>query len=749
MSIELTATAIAASEQVNIKPQLVLSIDGVPTIYGSDLITKILEIGDPEFDIGPALNIGDRISVGDQEQLMSMGSGTTTRISQQINQDRIIGDSISTMSINLIDKNNEITNLISPGNVITELLGTRCTVSLGFENTSYPDDFVIVFRGNLETIDSGAGSVTFKLNHPDDKKRSLLFKKAENTLNGAMTTGSTVITLDDASAFLTTVTGPSGGTDADFTTYVRIDDEIIKYTTSTATQLQTITRGQFGTANAAHDDGAQVSSFYRLYGNVIEMALKMMASGKEGPFEEDVAVESFVRISASETVANSIFFQNVDVEKKYNLQVGDYITTTGDANGANNVSLKAITGIAATSLGSYIVVSGVTFVESTTSAAVIDFRSQYDVWPDGAGLKMHNDEIDIDEHISVYSQFYSSAQMDFYVDDSITDCKEFIAKQLYIPIGAFGVPRKSRASVGVHFPPLPTSTVKVINSVNVKDPHTIKIKRSLNKNFNNATLYKFDRQALETDKFDKIVGTLDATSQTRFGDDVNEKSLVIESLGLRSSLGGESLASTATSRRLNKYKYGAEELTIKVNFKTGFSIEIGDIVNLDLSSLKISDIVSGTRDGAPRLFEVTNRSLDIKSGDVSLTIVDTNFDKSARYALISPSSFIKSGTSTTQFIIEQSFNSSYGTNEYKKWENFIGTGVVVRSTDFATSDTSTIQSISGNIITLSSALSFTPSAGYIMEMDVYDTQVNNSILVYGFMTDNATFTDGKVQYQMI
>jgi hypothetical protein len=36
-----------------------------------------------------------------------------------------------------------------------------------------------------------------------------------------------------------------------------------------------------------------------------------------------------------------------------------------------------------------------------------------------------------------------------------------------------------------------------------------------------------------------------------------------------------------------------------------------------------------------------------------------------------------------------------------------------------------------------------------MEMDLYDSQTESVKAVYGSMNDNATFSDGKPQYQMI
>jgi hypothetical protein len=218
---------------------------------------------------------------------------------------------------------------------------------------------------------------------------------------------------------------------------------------------------------------------------------------------------------------------------------------------------------------------------------------------------------------------------------------------------------------------------------------------------------------------------------------------------MRTSLNGENLADTATGRRLKKYRFAAEFLKdVGVLFADSFSLDIGDIVSFDLGPLKISDIQTGDRFGEPRLFECTNKSLDIKTGDVRLELTDTNFDKDARYGLISPSSNIKSGTDGLTFLIEETGNSEFGKNEFKKWEDFIGAAIEVRSPDFTVRGFSTLKSIAGNTISMDTDLGFTPLAGYIMLFDEYDKQPDTVTVIYGFMND-AAFADGKPQYFML
>ena len=64
-------------------------------------------------------------------------------------------------------------------------------------------------------------------------------------------------------------------------------------------------------------------------------------------------------------------------------------------------------------------------------------------------------------------------------------------------------------------------------------------------------------------------------------------------------------------------------------------------------SLKIADMKNGTRSFEPRLMEVVNKRLDLKTGQVELDLLDTNFKESGRYGVIAPSGVISSATSSS------------------------------------------------------------------------------------------------------
>jgi hypothetical protein len=273
------------------------------------------------------------------------------------------------------------------------------------------------------------------------------------------------------------------------------------------------------------------------------------------------------------------------------------------------------------------------------------------------------------------------------------------------------------------------------------------LRRGLAKNFYNTIVYKFDDLALD-DKFVSGVISTDATSRTRIP--VGTRALTIESKGLRSSLNGVARATSFATRRLNRYKFAAEYIEqINVLYGDSFNIEIGDVVLLDNADMYISNTATGVRSGGTNYYEVVNKSLDIKTGNVKLSIVNTNYSNATRGSLISPSSTIISGASTTQFTITQTGNSVFGSNEGGKWSRYTLPAVKVVSSDYTTrNDNSIITAVSGNIITVSPALSFTPQAGDILLFDTYNNCTDMQHAVYGFMGDG-TFDDGTSDYTQI
>jgi hypothetical protein len=831
LTVSLTDKTRWAAQAAQKAPSVVLEIEGVSTFYGNVIIEKYALIGD-EITIGdPETNpdsvyIGGLNEIADQDDAVSIDD-TTTSIRQMLQIDLGQGGSISTMSVALLDGQGKITRLITPGQIIDDILQARCKVHLGFTGTAFPDDYVTIFRGVVTDVVGDAGKIVITINHPDDRKKGSIFKKAQTTTPLAVTASQTVIPVDSLDNILVGVTGPDGATvDDSFDGALKVEDELIKYTalldtqsftatlsiaspcvatatghplsngvpvllsttgvlptgllantvyyvinkaantfqlsatpggsaintsgsqagTHTVTNYRSVmncTRGYLDTTAASHDANADIETFGRLLGNPVELALKLMASTGDGSkYLSNLACTSFVDVDG-DAVANSVFFKLVNIIEKYNVQIGDYVTITGASNGANNVTAKQIDDIVETETGTYLVLSGVTLVSELATSAVISFRSQWDTLPDG--LALINDEIDIDEHMRLRDLFLSDIQFDIYLKDTIDDTRKFIEQELYSPIAAFSIPRKSRCSMGYHVGPIPGRTLKTFDASNIKKPSGVKLTRSTNRQFYNEIVYRYDEQPTE-DKYLSGIITISEDSKAQIHG--YNKTLTITSKGLRSTENGAHIALLQSNARLKRYQYAAEVLSFGTLFGDGFDVEIGDIIWCDLTGLGISDIKTATKGMAGRYFFVQNKTLNFKTGDVMLECIDTHFDATGRYGLMSPSSIVASGDDSEHFTIASSYSAKFGGAEHKKWADLIGATIRLRTADFVTLGECTLLEARSNDIVVS-ALAFTPSAGMVMELVEYNDQELESAQNTYVAMKNAAFDDGKEQFILI
>lgn len=677
MSFTPTERALLESQRETVTPQIVLRVEGLSTVFGAVEILRLIKVGDDGLLIGDDWQIGGLTAIEDQEDAIKL-EGSSSKIQQQIEPDKGSVSSVSSVQVSLIDFNNVVTGVISPGVVLSDILGRKADLLMGFQNTAFPDDYIPVFSGIIDDVESFAGEVRLNIAHPEQKKRQSIFQKIDTTLAAP-------IDADDSTLVLSSVTGIGGplagvnGLDPDLTHYVRIGDEVIQFSAVSGVTLTGCTRGAFDTTASAHAAGDGVSTFFSLEGNAIGLALKLMLSGKNGPWVEDLGVESFLAVDGEGDGENAIFFRGLDIEQEYGVSVGDFATVTGAANGANNVTLTPIVAVERVDGGSYIVLDDtVTLVRETDSAAVIALRSQFDSL--GYGLAMDPDEVDVAEHIYWRDLVLADLDLKLFLKDTING-KSFLDSEIYAPIGAFSIPRKGRCSMGYHLGPVPRDELQILDASNVKRPGKIKLRRSINKNFYNTIVFSADEDVLE-DKF--LAGFIyqDADSTGRIP--VGVRALKLQSRGMRTDLDAANQTRRIADRMLNRYRFGAEYVQgLEIFFKTGWALEPGDLVLFDPSELQVSNTLDGTRVKPVKPWEVVNKTLDLKTGAVTIDIIDTNYDMSERYGVISPSSLTDSGCTTTSLKLQDSFGDFFPNNEGRKWEQYVGLPVRVHSQDYA------------------------------------------------------------------
>lgn len=751
MAFDITRNALEASRAQSKTINIVLKIDGIDTLFGSIPIKKFVRIGDPDIVIDdPELNpnafyIGGFTLIQGQEPVISYDGGTTTKIQQQLQIDKGRSSGVSNFTVRLVDKNQKITELVSPDQSVSpafDVLGRRARIYLGFDDTAWPEDYIIIFRGVVTRISPGAGHVDIAINGPENNQRSAKYIQASTELLASINNSQTTINVASTADFLQKINDPATGTPTpNFRTYIRIEDEIIEYQTKTATQFQGCTRGQLGTVAVSHNADSEVLSQYRLTGHPLIISLQMMMSGWQGPFAQDISIFQF-RAENNQIISNEI-----DWLREYNIQIGDRISVTGAINGANNFTNREVTSIAIDDENiTTITVSGASLVDEDESTAVFSLRSKFDVFPDG--FRMAGDEVDVAQHDFIRGTFIPAYNYDIWLKEGIEDGREFIEEKIYSPIACFGIPRKAQASVGYHIGPIPGQSIKTLDATNVKNPKSLKINRSTERYFFNEIVYRFDEDRLE----DRFLGGTVFVSQDSKNQIVNRAStLIVDAVGLRSAESALNIAQLSARRRLDRYQFGSEYIDVQTQFGVGFNMEIGDIVVFNGEALQISDIQQGNRSFATRLMEVQQKTLDLKTGDIRLSLVDTNFNGQSRYCLISPSSIIQGGISTSRFIIRSSFGSRFGINEFQKYESFTRPWVRIKNPTGTFSEVRQVANFSGNIVQLLEPLTQVPQAGWIFEFADYSDVEREINLVFGFISDNAgvDFPDDEPTYVLL
>jgi len=751
--IRLSNVVVNKLKETSIEPIIVFEIDGVETLYSSALLKKVARYGDENLFYGDTPFVyGGLVPLLNQENLIAL-EGTTTSIKQSLSPDKARGTGITSMSIALVDKNGKATRLATGSE--GELLFRRCKVWVGFgESSSFREDFILVFRGVIESIKTEQAKVKFMLSSPDQKRKSLLIPKGDTELNGAITNSQTTITLDSTENFFIVPDHPAySPKDESLKSYVKIEDEIIQYSGISGNQLTGCVRGQLGTVAVVHDDDAQAETFFLLEGNAMELALKVMLSSKDQDSYAELDATS-VNTSPNGIINNSFYFGGIDVEREYNIRSGDFVKTSGfDSAGNNFSSWREILVVQVFDTGTVIIVDQ-TLTTEASSIGSVEFLSRFNTLG-SLGLSMFPDEVDIEKHEFLRGNFLFNFDYRFFLKDEIENGKEWIEAELYRPASCYSLPADrpglSRLSVGMHIAPLPNESIVTLSQNNIVRPDSIAVTRSVNKNYYNSILTKYNDTPLEDEFFRKIFVLSGTQALPAFK---GNKTLILESKGLRDDLSGDTLALASNTRLLKRYQSAAEYIeSLEIKFSAGVQVNVGDIIILNPEGLNISNPASNDRFRKSGLWEVVNKSIDLK-GKASVDLVNTAFNIDARYGLWSQASRVRTVLSQSSFVIEptSAFPKFGAANEWRKWNQITGLGVKLRVSDWSDEFEVKLQSVSFNTLTLSEPCPFPILPGMILELCSYSFSgiTTEQKLIYAHWTDDDNnFADGGLPYVWI
>jgi hypothetical protein len=716
-------------------PSYVLTIAGYPIILGTCEAFTYIRYGDKGIKYGKGWIYGGTRPIANQRALIELGASTSSIM--QTHEQEQGRASIAALTLSIVDENGDITRLVSPGIIIDDALGADVEFFGGFQEGSFPEDYVKLFRGYIQGITIEAGRVKLDLVDPSGRRKQECFISAKTKLAGAVNTTQTSIDVVNAADLHAVTSGLSVG--------VKIGDELITYTGISGNTLTGCTRGALsiygGKSASDHAAGDDVSAFVMVEELAIDIALRLMLSNKNDYWKTGVKVRSIVNTNGTPRyVPDSLTFFD-DIKSTWGLVAGDIVLVDGYVTPFTIESIDGKT---------LVVIEKGILVQEGISTKTASFKSKYDVWPNTMGLRLTPSDVDVERFEYWRDTFLGSQVMGFLIDETESSGKEFIEKELLLPVCAYSLVRSGRISMGLTHPPLTTETLTIMDDDAVVDPATSNTVRGFNnRRFFNDVVYEYDYKAGE---YKASTRRVDSESLNRFKG--YTKTLPIQSRGFRTHLGADALTLNRTYRFLQRYKFGCEEINITSRWGNGHLIEVGDIVVLnDKGALQLPNTDDGTREIRNRPMEVLDRNVGIKDGKVKLKLLSrAGFELTDRYAVLSPSSnIIRYGADWIE--VTASFGSKYGVSEHKKWTPVLGMHVRIFSPDYSRDNTVIItRQDTANLNRFYLSAMPPVAAGDIMTLAKYDdTDKNTDTLaknVYAFFNPTGRVAYGTTQFVM-
>jgi hypothetical protein len=747
-------TSTEQTKQLNI----VLSIDGLPVSFSvSNTYTRIrygdlgIYYGMPDVVYG-ALRVRD-----DVKSYLSFDSGMTLSQRLEPEQGRA---SISQFSFTLIDKDGYVSQVVSPGGgILNEILGRAVTVRMGYLNNSYPEDYFVVFRGIITNVQIIAGKVNLSIGDANQKRRSATFKVAKTTLVSTITDTQLAIPLNSIVNFYNLIVDEGAVAPNLWTVkpYIKIQDEVIPYGYGaiSGTTITALARGGVyarSTSAIAHDLGTECSNAIEVNGHPLNLALRIMLSGWGGsPWKAGVKCTALgLVIDGSVTPAANVIVlpPAIDADIDYGLVIGDRVQITGSTAGNDGTYTITNFGNCEGFSNRLIYISSNLALENPATSVTLSFYSQFDVLPENAGLKLTPNDIDVKTHIKYRDTVFVGTEyfMVLYITSQQTG-KSFIESEMYLPIGAYSLTRYGRLSMGYTKPPVAADKLVVLDANNVINPQNIALSRGLNnRKFYNEIQFQYD--STDAGEFQEVIRSVDTDSLNKIG---ILQLLPINSQGLKAAYGAGILANRICNRLLTRFKQAAYDVQLSTFWNPGTFIEAGDgVVLRDGGYLKLTNFADGSRNLGSQVLEVTDRSIDLKTGQVKLTLTQALGNVlNARYAVISPSSQIAAvGTTTSQIKIKPSYGNTV--SESLKWTQLVGIDLLIHDYAFTHVETRTLKGLSSTLpdtLILSSPLSFLPGENYIVDVARYGSNTDSAYnalakAVYAFTDPTLTVLAG-------
>ena len=390
---------------------IAVEIEGLSTLLTSTDLYRRIKYGDPGLVYGGGQVYGGLTPYDNYKSLVDLSGGSLT-LSQRLEPEQGRG-AVSTLSISFIDLNQFMTQLISPGVVLDDILGKSVKVYLGYQQISFPEDYTVIFRGRVSSYTSESGRVTLQFSDPNMVRRQQICHIAQTVTTADISASATTIPVASGEDFFQQILGPDNAYDPGIRTYLQIGEEYIEYPATGwgATAFSGCTRGARGTVAASAAASSQVTAAIEITDHCIDMALKLMLSGWDGPYETGIPIQSFYYSTDPNVPSQDglvVLPVNKSADRDYGIAVGDYLTFTGAGASANNQTATVLQIVDFSGAPGQGIICDTVFTPEQPTSAVMSIRSQYDTYPTGCGVMLPGSEVDVAQHQYIKNTFMVS-----------------------------------------------------------------------------------------------------------------------------------------------------------------------------------------------------------------------------------------------------------------------------------------------------------------------------------------------------
>lgn len=171
----------SATKQLNV----VVEFEGSDTKIGLLKTFKKLRWGEPGYVYGmPGVVWGGLIPDG--KVLPYIDPKPNMTITQKLEPEQGRG-SAGTFSMTFQDQNGFMTNFVTPGKVFNDILGGKLVkIRIGYQNTSYPEDYFVVFRGYVSSVTCQPTTVMMQFTDANLKRRQQAFSMGKGVTDAAV-----------------------------------------------------------------------------------------------------------------------------------------------------------------------------------------------------------------------------------------------------------------------------------------------------------------------------------------------------------------------------------------------------------------------------------------------------------------------------------------------------------------------------------------------------------------------------------